>query len=352
MSRGMRVLTPMRLSLLAALVVAGHAAANPTGANVVRGSASTTTSGNLVEITNSPNSIINWQSFSIGQGETTRFIQQTPSSAVLNRVTGSSPSQITGSLSSNGKVFLLNANGVLFAPGAQVATAGFTASTGQIADNSFTSGATAPSGGATIFVGGPLVATGTIDLGASNISVGGISAPGANISISANSGTINVSGTISNLSENGAPPILRISTLGSGVTYAGTPTIEAIAGINGDPAINSGPNVTLGLGRYPGLPIPVTVTGTTNFTGTNISVTTSSTGAPAPQVVVGPTPGASSLGSGANAIAGGTSSTKPSSGSTLTATLSMTREVATPPGAPSAPAPVARVVLEKREPLY
>ena len=50
-------------------------AANPTGPVVVGGSASFTQSGKTLQITNSPGAVIQWQGFSIGADETTRFIQ-------------------------------------------------------------------------------------------------------------------------------------------------------------------------------------------------------------------------------------------------------------------------------------
>jgi len=77
---------------LAALAVAscfaaGSAFANPTGPTVVNGTAAIHQAGNLLQVTNSPNAIINWQSFSIGANEITRFIQQSQASAVMIRVT-------------------------------------------------------------------------------------------------------------------------------------------------------------------------------------------------------------------------------------------------------------------------
>jgi filamentous hemagglutinin family protein len=116
------------------------ALANPTGADVVRGTAAIHQAGNLLQITNSPNAIINWQSFSIGANEITRFIQQSPASAVLNRVTTQNPSQILGTLQSNGRVFLINPNGILFGAGAQVDVAGLVASTLNMSDQDFLAG--------------------------------------------------------------------------------------------------------------------------------------------------------------------------------------------------------------------
>jgi filamentous hemagglutinin family protein len=86
--------------------------------------------------------IINWNSFSIGSGAGVdfNFLHATSSSSVLNRVTGNDPSQIMGSLTSNGKVFLINAAGILVGAGGKVDVAGFTASTLNISNRNFKSG--------------------------------------------------------------------------------------------------------------------------------------------------------------------------------------------------------------------
>ena len=61
----------------------GVAFANPAGLTVVNGTAHIHQQGNLLQITNSPNSIINWQHFSIGASEITHVLQQSASSVVL-----------------------------------------------------------------------------------------------------------------------------------------------------------------------------------------------------------------------------------------------------------------------------
>lgn len=114
---------------------------NPTGGVPVAGSVSMATPAQgQLHITNSPNSIIHWQGFSIGAGELTRFIQQSPSSAVLNRVVTNSPSDILGTLESNGRVFLINPNGIVFGPGSVVDVAGLVASSLNLTDANFLSG--------------------------------------------------------------------------------------------------------------------------------------------------------------------------------------------------------------------
>jgi filamentous hemagglutinin family protein len=125
---------------VASCFMSGVAFANPTGPTVVNGSVAIHQQGNLLQITNSPNSIINWQSFSIGANEITRFLQQSASSAVLNRVITQNPSSILGALQSNGRVFLINPNGILFGAGSQVDVAGLVASTLNLSNADFLAG--------------------------------------------------------------------------------------------------------------------------------------------------------------------------------------------------------------------
>lgn len=86
------------------------------------------------------NVAINWQSFNIGRGEAVRFVQPDSNSVALNRVLGADPSNILGSLSANGNVFLINPNGVLFGRDASVNVGGLVASTLNITDGDFMAG--------------------------------------------------------------------------------------------------------------------------------------------------------------------------------------------------------------------
>ena len=126
--------------MIAALLPPLPASALPLGVQVVNGGASVATAGNAMTITNTPGAILHWQQFNVGANESVRFQQSSALSAVLNRVTGGDPSRILGALSSNGKVFLVNPSGVLFGAGARVDTAGFVASTLNIANADFLAG--------------------------------------------------------------------------------------------------------------------------------------------------------------------------------------------------------------------
>ncbi|WP_175922405.1 GLUG motif-containing protein [Burkholderia latens] len=84
--------------------------------------------------------VTNWQSFDVAGGERVSFHQPGSQSIALNRVIGNNGSQIHGSIDANGKVFLVNPNGVLFGSGAQVNVGGLVASTQNLSDADFLAG--------------------------------------------------------------------------------------------------------------------------------------------------------------------------------------------------------------------
>ncbi|WP_460836150.1 two-partner secretion domain-containing protein, partial [Massilia agri] len=132
----------VKLARVAVCVAACHGSAQaaPTSPQVVAGQATFSQQGNVFSITNTPGAIINWQSFNVNAGEVTRFTQQGSDSAVLNRIVGQDPSRILGALQSNGKVFLINPNGIVFGQGARVDVNGLVASTLNISDSDFLAG--------------------------------------------------------------------------------------------------------------------------------------------------------------------------------------------------------------------
>jgi len=121
--------------------LAMNALALPTDGQVSVGQGSIAGAGNVMTVTQtSPKLTVNWNSFNIAQGETVRFQQPGSSAIALNRVLGSDPSAIYGSLQANGQVFLLNHNGILFGRTAQVNTGGLVASTLSLSDQDFQAG--------------------------------------------------------------------------------------------------------------------------------------------------------------------------------------------------------------------
>src|SRR3954451_25336292 len=99
-----------------------------------------TTTGNVmtVNLQNNARKVYNWNSFDIANGSEVEFTGTlNTGQAVLNRVTLNNPSDIDGILSSFSwiQVFLINPNGIIFGPNAQVNTGSFIASALGLDDN-------------------------------------------------------------------------------------------------------------------------------------------------------------------------------------------------------------------------
>lgn len=115
--------------------------AMPANGEVTAGSAIISQAGSVMTIQQqTAQAAINWQAFNIAANEKVHFLQPGSNAIALNRVIGNNSSAIYGQLTANGKVFLVNQNGVYFAPGAQVNVGGLVASTLSITDADFLAG--------------------------------------------------------------------------------------------------------------------------------------------------------------------------------------------------------------------
>lgn len=82
--------------------------------------------------------LYSWSSFDIGSSATFEIETPGSGSSSLHRVIGSTKlSEVYGTLKSNGSVYLINPNGVMFGQGAQVNVQGLVASTLNISDQDF-----------------------------------------------------------------------------------------------------------------------------------------------------------------------------------------------------------------------
>ena len=173
----------------------------PTGATVVKGSGTVTVNGADMTVNQASQRLVtDWQSFSIGANNSVRFVQPSSSSVALNRITGDDASQIFGSLTANGHVYLENANGVYFAPGAQVSVGSLIATSLTMDLDRFMQGQVRMSGGNTSM--GEVVNAGSI-----------VAAPGGHVVL--------------------AGPL--VSNTGSIVTPGGTAALVAGNAVNIDP---------------------------------------------------------------------------------------------------------------------
>jgi filamentous hemagglutinin family protein len=173
-------------SMLGGMVVAAGAIAGPVlpmGGTVAAGSAAIShpSASSLTVSQTSSKAIIDWTSFSIGQGATVQF--DNGSGATLNRVTGTGVSSIDGLLSATGSVYLINANGVIVGKTGVIDTGGsFVASTLDVGNASF-------------LAGGPLTFAGNSS--ASVVNLGKVSSLGGNVAM--------IAATVSNAGSIAAP---------------------------------------------------------------------------------------------------------------------------------------------------
>ncbi|KVU29773.1 hypothetical protein WK66_07065 [Burkholderia ubonensis] len=150
------VVVGMSLLAAAALLLAGGpamaAGALPQGGTVVGGRATIgqPNANQMLIQQGSQSAAINWQSFNIGAGNSVQFVQPSSSAQVLNRVIGmSGSSQILGTLTANGQVYIVNPQGVVFGKGSVVNAGAILASTRDIDPARFMS-----EGGRSLFLSG------------------------------------------------------------------------------------------------------------------------------------------------------------------------------------------------------
>ncbi|WP_158601891.1 YDG domain-containing protein [Pararobbsia silviterrae] len=136
--RGFRASGRNAAHAMALLVAAGallldspaYAGGGPTGGKVTSGIGTISQSGSTTTIDQSSQTLqLSWQSFNVGAAQTVNFVQPGSSALAVNRIYDMTPSTILGHLNANGQVWLINPNGVLFGPSAQVNVGGIVAST-------------------------------------------------------------------------------------------------------------------------------------------------------------------------------------------------------------------------------
>ena len=188
-ARGKRASGALSLAVLMALGLApaAHAADNtalPSNGQILAGQGSINTQGNTLTLNQNSNRLIaQWDTFNIGKDASVVFNQPGASSIALNRILDSNPSEIFGSLSANGQVYLVNPSGIVFGRGAQVNVGGLVASSLNISNEDF--------------LAGNLRFTGS-DASGAVVNQGSISAPGGVVALLApqviNEGVISANG--------------------------------------------------------------------------------------------------------------------------------------------------------------
>ncbi|MBI4432918.1 MAG: filamentous hemagglutinin N-terminal domain-containing protein [Candidatus Omnitrophica bacterium] len=128
-------------SLILSIGLEPMAHALPTGMRVESGEVTVESSDERSLVIHAADqAIINFDSFSIAENESVRFIQPFESASVLGRVTGGSLSDIFGALSASGRLFLVNPAGIHFHSSAQIDVHSLVASTLDIQSAMFRAG--------------------------------------------------------------------------------------------------------------------------------------------------------------------------------------------------------------------
>ena len=183
-----RTLLTTTLSLAAVLAHAGQPGL--LGGHIVSGSGAISTAGNTTTITqSSPTLSLTWLNFDIAPQQTVDFVQPSASAIAVNHILSTSGTEILGRLDANGRIYLINPNGILFGKGAQVNVGGLVASTLALDEGSLSGSArsfsgtgtggvinrgsiTAASGGFVALIGRTVVNQGSIVARLGNVALG------------------------------------------------------------------------------------------------------------------------------------------------------------------------------------
>ncbi len=104
------------------LSISQPAGSAPQGGEITRGSGNIQTPDTQTTLVKqqSQNLSINWQSLDLAADELLRFQQPNAQATALNHILDQRPSEILGRIEANGRVFLMNPNGILFGESARI----------------------------------------------------------------------------------------------------------------------------------------------------------------------------------------------------------------------------------------
>lgn len=146
-SSGSRLRGRRRLlaALLTATAVPAMAAPGGLIPDAVRGwtnaAIANTTASSMTIRQMAPKAYLNWQKLNLNAGETLTFDQQGNRNwAALNRIYDQAPSVIAGQVNADGHLYFINANGIVFANGAQINVGSLTAGSLDVTDALFEKG--------------------------------------------------------------------------------------------------------------------------------------------------------------------------------------------------------------------
>ncbi|MFO0784351.1 MAG: filamentous hemagglutinin N-terminal domain-containing protein [Phycisphaerales bacterium] len=110
------------------------------GARVRHGRARFERQGDTLRIYSGRLTVVDYDRFDIPVGTSVEFLQANGRSRFLNRINSDAPTQIMGSLMSNGRVYFINRAGVIFGKNATINVGGLFAAAGNMSNKDFLAG--------------------------------------------------------------------------------------------------------------------------------------------------------------------------------------------------------------------
>ena len=228
----------------------------PHGGRVTKGTATLSYGTNRLLITQSTSQAsFSWTGFNVGSAQTVKYRTPGSSSVSMNFIGGTTPAVISGKVTSNGILYFMDANGLVFGQGSTVSAAGIRAygeaSPGSNPTGSVTNEGTLVAGpaGQVVLVGTDVTNSGTIDAPSGQV----ILAAGSTVTVSQTSssslsvaatggGTVTDSGVIEAENLDGTPGAI---VLKAGMT-TGTATLASSAVLDASaPAGGNGGTITV-----------------------------------------------------------------------------------------------------------
>ena len=225
-----KIIAYLLVGFLPVMPVPDIALALPHGGLVSKGSATLRYLPGNLQINQTTNTAsYNWASYNVKGGQTVLYSVPRSSSVSLNFIGGMTPSLIQGTIKSNGILYFMNPNGLIFGSGSVVNAAGVMAYGASQPWGSPT-GSVTNAGNISVLNGGTVALVGT-----SVINSGTITAPGGNVILSAGS-------TVTPITATGSSSVsVSVATAGSGtIDDSGIISAETVANHPGHIVLKSG----------------------------------------------------------------------------------------------------------------
>ena len=199
----------------------------PHGGMVTKGVATLSYSTSKLLVTQSTSSAsYSWQSFNVGASQGVTYKTPGARSVSMNYIGGTTPALISGKVTSNGILYFMDANGIVFGQGSEISAAGVRAS-GAVSPSAPPSGAVTNAGTLSVAPGGEVVLVGT-----SVANSGTITAPGGEV--------VMASGKMVTLSQTSGSSFSVVTSGGGSVEDSGVISAETVGGRTGQIVLQSG----------------------------------------------------------------------------------------------------------------